>query len=446
MAALVKRRYTKIDPKTGRKIIDSRTGKPKQFSTSKWYGQWTDLAGNVHRVPLATDKVSAAQMLADLVKQSERGLSGVSDPFGEHTWRPLVDHIDDFEKRPGLKGSTITEKHRAMTAQRVRAIVAGCEFRFVGCINPEKVSTWLEGQRAADQRFGIATSNHHMRAMAAFCYWLSDSKRGNRCAVNPYGKAPVLNEEVDVRRPRRALTDDEIAWLIDSAEAGPVIGEISGEDRAMLYRVALTTGLRASELKSLTPESFDLAGSPPTVTVEACHSKHRREDVLPLHPDIVPRLRRWLAKRSEAQSGAPAILSLRGTPAGNAVRLWTGSAMKERRSAETVRRDLKAARKRWLEASADDNERKAREASDFLCYLTADGYADFHALRHTMITRTMDSGMKVHHAQALARHANIKQTLKYTHARQAEVAQSLQGVRSLPSQLSPGTGTSTAVG
>ncbi len=435
--ALFKRVYYKKDPATGRK---------KKCRTEKWYGQYRDLAGNVHRVPLATDKVAAAQMLADIVKQSERGHAGVADPYAKHTWRPLAEHIDDFEKRPGLKGTTITEKHRALTAQRVRAIVAGCEFRFIGCINPEKVSTWLEEQRASDPHFGIATSNHHMRAMAAFCYWLSDRKRGNRCSVNPYGKAPVLNEETDVRRPRRALADDEIAWLLDSTEAGPVIGEISGEDRAMLYRVALTTGLRASELKSLTPESFDLAGSPPTVTVEACHSKHRREDVLPLHPDIVPRLRAWLATRVGAQAALPAILSLRGTPAGNAGRLWTGSAMKERRSAETVRRDLKAARKRWLDASADDNETKAREASGFLCYRTREGYADFHALRHTMITRTMDSGMKVHHAQALARHANIKQTLKYTHAQRAEVAQSLQGVRSLPSQVSASGSGSVAVG
>src|SRR5580698_289542 len=123
MATLVKRRYTKIDPKTGRKIMDPKTGKPKQFLTSKWHGQWSDLAGQVHRVPLATDKVAAQQMLADLVKQSERGHAGVADPFAKHTWRPLTEHIDDYEKRPGLKGTTITDKHRALTAQRVRAIV-----------------------------------------------------------------------------------------------------------------------------------------------------------------------------------------------------------------------------------------------------------------------------------------------------------------------------------
>jgi hypothetical protein len=64
--ALFKRLYYKKDPATGRK---------KKCRTEKWYGQYRDLAGNVHRVPLATDKVAAAQMLADLVKQSERGCS-----------------------------------------------------------------------------------------------------------------------------------------------------------------------------------------------------------------------------------------------------------------------------------------------------------------------------------------------------------------------------------
>jgi len=387
--------------------------------------------------------VAAQQLLADLVKQSERGLSGVSDPFGEHAWRPLAEHIDDYQH--SLEANDTTGKHAKLVTGRLRTLVAGCDFRFIKDINADKVCRWLAIQRATKKNFGMATSNHYMKALAMLCNWLADPKRGNRCAVNPYGKPPLLNEETDVRRQRRALTEEEIAWLVDSAEVGPVIGEISGEDRAMLYRVAMTTGLRASELKSLTPESFDFASEPPTLTVEACYSKHRRKDVLPLHSDLVPRLRTWLAKRVEAQAGSPAILSLRGTPAGSVERLWTGSAMKERRYAETVRRDLKAARQRWLEASTDESQRKAREASDFLLYLTREGYADFHALRHTMITRTMDSGVMTHHAQGLARHSDPKMTMRYSHTKQERLAQALQQVPPIPSQ--PGAaGKSAAVG
>lgn len=432
--ALFKRIYTKADPKTGRK---------RKCKTEKWYGQFRDLGGHVHRVPLATDKVAAQQMLADLVKQSERGHAGVSDPYAKHTWRPLTEHIKDFEKSTAANGATA--KYTKMTAERVRDMVEGCEFRFIPDINADKVSTWLAEQREARSNFGVSTSNHYMRAMANFCNWLADKKRGNRCASSPYGEVAALDEETDVRRPRRALTDDEIAWLVDSTEKGPVIGEISGEDRAMLYRVALMTGLRASELKSLSPESFDVASVPSTVTVEACYSKHRKRDVLPLHSDIVPRLRAWLSTKAEGMDEAPVILSIKGVPAGEDRRLWTGPAVKMRRTAETVRRDLKLARKRWIEAATDDAEGKAREKSEFLVYKTREGYADFHALRHTFITRMLRNGVSTYHAQPLARHANIKQTIKYTHKLPAELAQALQQVPSLPTQpMAPAT--SVAVG
>jgi integrase len=54
------------------------------------------------------------------------------------------------------------------------------------------------------------------------------------------------------------------------------------------------TGLRRRELGSLTPRSFDLVGDPPTLTVEAANSKHRKKDVLPLHPEAVELVREWV--------------------------------------------------------------------------------------------------------------------------------------------------------
>ena len=54
----------------------------------------------------------------------------------------------------------------------------------------------------------------------------------------------------------------------------------------LLYLTAAYTGLRASELASLTPASFDLQSDPPMVVVEAGDSKHRQRDELPLHPEL----------------------------------------------------------------------------------------------------------------------------------------------------------------
>jgi len=44
-------------------------------------------------------------------------------------------------------------------------------------------------------------------------------------------------------------------------------------DRAMLYRLAVETGLRAGELRSLTRSSFQLEGKEPTVTIAAAYAK-----------------------------------------------------------------------------------------------------------------------------------------------------------------------------
>jgi len=41
----------------------------------------------------------------------------------------------------------------------------------------------------------------------------------------------------------------------------------------MLYHLAAGTGFRANELRSLTPESFDLDANTPTVTVQAAYSR-----------------------------------------------------------------------------------------------------------------------------------------------------------------------------
>ena len=54
------------------------------------------------------------------------------------------------------------------------------------------------------------------------------------------------------------------------------------------------TGLRRSELASLTTASFDLDSEQPTLTVAAGASKHRRKDVLPLHPELAPMIRDWI--------------------------------------------------------------------------------------------------------------------------------------------------------
>jgi integrase len=63
----------------------------------------------------------------------------------------------------------------------------------------------------------------------------------------------------------------------------------------MLYRLAVETGLRAAELRSLTRSSFTLEGDEPCVTIAAAYAKNRRQDTLPLKPTTSAMLAKHLA-------------------------------------------------------------------------------------------------------------------------------------------------------
>ena len=68
----------------------------------------------------------------------------------------------------------------------------------------------------------------------------------------------------------------------------------SVEDREMLYRFTLATGLRASEAASLYPKNMTLTNHKHEVKVRAAYSKHRREDIVTIASDLVPSLKLWL--------------------------------------------------------------------------------------------------------------------------------------------------------
>lgn len=129
-------------------------------------------------------------------------------------------------------------------------------------------------------------------------------------------------------------------------ESGEDIQCFCGEERARIYLSSYFTGLRRKEIANLRPRSFRLDDSPPTVTVEAAYSKHRREDVLPLHPDYVAMVRSWIEGVSAEELLFPKLV--------------------KRRTWLMVKKDL---------------ERVG------IPYETADGIADFHAAgRHSHIT------------------------------------------------------------
>ncbi|MFO0803465.1 MAG: hypothetical protein U0791_10135, partial [Gemmataceae bacterium] len=91
----------------------------------------------------------------------------------------------------------------------------------------------------------------------------------------------------------------------------------------MLYRVAIGTGFRASELASLVPEFFELSEEPPAIVLPAEYTKNRKGAMQPISSVLATDLQVFLADR----------------PANKPV--WPGGWV--RKAAEMLRGDLAAA-------------------------------------------------------------------------------------------------------
>jgi integrase len=248
-------------------------------------------------------------------------------------------------------------------------------------------ATVLALQGALCRGRGISTGNHYLTATKGFTRWLM---RDGRAAADPLAFLAKQNAETDIRVERRCLSPQEFAAVLTAARAGKALHGLSGPERAVLYRVAARTGLRASELASLTPASFDLEAK--EVTVEAAYSKRRRKDVLPLHADLLDLLPAFLKGKARTRP------------------LWDGNWHED--GAEVLRHDLQNAG---------------------VPFVDEDGRVyDFHALRHQFISDMVAAGVHPKDAQVLARHSTITLTMdRYAHVRKADVRAALDRLPSL---------------
>jgi len=348
-----------------------------------------------------TDKAAAQRIAnkleADAALRRESVIDARHDAFTDADRRPIEEHVADYAAALTAKGGT--SKHVAATTARVRTIIdlskAGRVSDMTGGGVLGAVAE-LRGRGAS-----LNTCEHYIRAAKMFARWLV---RDGRIATNPLSHVQTsMRSDTEPVHVRRCLTDEECAALIAAAEAGPIVLGMSGADRAMVYRVALGTGFRAAELRSLTVDAFNLDGDPPSVTVEAGSSKRRKRDVQPIRRDLADAMKPFLAGKTAR------VQPFKGLPA---------------KTAAMMRRDLDAAGL----AYADDAGR----------------VADFHSLRHTYITRLVNGGASVKVAQELARHSTPTLTIgRYAHVRMHDLSGALDA---LPSLTPAGTEAARATG
>ncbi len=368
--------------------IFRRQGREKGY----WLIRYTDHDGSRReRSSKTTDRRAAQRIANELEAAAALRREGVIDPRADRLATadriPAERHVADFAKHLGAKGDTARHVQEA-EAQVLRLLVLANAGR-LSEVTPAKVQGALATLRGKGK--SARTCNKALGAIKAWWRWLV---REGRVAEDVLAHLRGFNADQDRRRERRALTAEELSKLVQAAQDGPRLHGLEGRDRAVLYLLASNTGFRASELASLTPESFRLEDDPPTVTVAAAYSKRRKTDAQPIRRDLAAVLQPWLADRPKGRPVFPV------------------RALAEK-TARMVRADLKA-------AELSDHDDKGR------C-------VDFHALRHSFISHLVSSGVSVKAAQELARHSTPLLTIgRYAHTQQGELAAALDNLPPVP--------------
>jgi integrase len=317
-----------------------------------------------------TDKQVAEKKAREFQQEKEREAAGILEPqiIREAAKLPVKAHLDDYvadlerRARAGRGG-----RGARLLKGRVLRLIESCGWQLAYQVTPDSFTTW-RNQRKDSAR----TLNHYLQGMVSFLNWM---ERVGRLKTNPLKYVAKVDERGQRKRIRRAFTDEELRKLVNGS--GP---------RGIVYLTAARTGLRQEELRQLTWGDLNLEGEPPFVVVREASAKNKKEERVPLLPEVVEALRSHRAANSE-----PADLVFpNGIP--------------------------RASR---LKVDAEKNGIQYRDECG--------RYADFHALRYTWATFLQRNGVAQRFAMKLMRHSDIKLTAKvYTDETQLPIYESIK--------------------
>jgi integrase len=244
------------------------------------------------------------------------------------------------------------------------------------------------------------TANEHLVSLRAFVSLMIDE---GHIPVDPIRR--VGQYRVDDATKRRALSQTEAQKMISAAEVSRrTISGWTGAERAMLYRLALSTGFRRSELLSIEPHMISFLTTPPFITLPPDKTKNRKgaKQVIP------DELAATLAEFTKRKARFKPIFDSYAT-----IKL-----------SRMVRMDAKAAG---------------------IVLDTAEGRIDCHALRHTYVTWLVRSGVDIGTVRTMARHHSAAFTLqRYSHTSDVAAAEAVSAlpVFETPAELAVSTSNS----
>ncbi len=372
----------------------------RRGDSGNWWADLRDQHGVRWRVPLLADRGASEQVARQLQRLVALHVSsGGGTAPSMREWlrrlppalyqrvqeRGLVDmeadgmrvtvgeHLDEWAQYLRDAGRTALQADQ----QRMRAatLVEGC-VRLADVV-PARVQRRLEALRT-ERGWSQRTRNGYLKAGQQFERWLVKQGRSMALGLTDLDAVRVTQE-----RERRALTLSEAQRLLEHCRGAETLSghswSVAGQERYLLYLVALKTGLRANELRQLRRADVDLDTG--TLTVRAAVAKSRKVRRVPLPAEVLEAL-------------APHCMRLHP-----GALLWR---LPDKLHHHLLKPDASACGV----ALVDDEGR----------------HLDFHALRHTYATwLDQHAGASPATAQQLLGHADMRTTQRYVHAGSAVV-------------------------
>jgi len=424
----------------------------------KWFCKFRDGSGRLRELTTGCrDKQAAQAVLSELEREAERERAGIVSSK-EYTAlgnaaKLIAEHLDSFVTARRAEG--LSERQLKDTRELIEKVFQECGFKTLASVQCHKVEEWLAAKAVAGT--GARRRNIYIEAVRTFLRWAVSC---NRLLGNPLEGIARADQNADVRRERRALSEVELPRLLTAtmlrplAELGretvmlePEDGKRSswtyapltlanidaaierarkklaskpdvieaklllGRERGLIVKTLAMTGLRRGELAALQIRNLYLDELQPYIKLDRKSEKNRQGNTIPLRMDLADDLRQWLADRAaKAQEAA--------------------------QNEPTLSFEVEAARMRRGDQKTPDT---GRLSGDELLFNVPDRHAlvkildkdyavagipktddrgrtvDVHCLRHSFATWIGESGVSPKDAQRLMRHSDVNLTMRYTH-------------------------------
>ncbi len=267
--------------------------------SAKWYVDIFDHNKLRHKIPAFADKrVSEAlgRNIESLVNCRVAGLDpdiklnqwietlpdsllrklvswGLMDGQRAEITKPLIEHISDYVKILEAKG--FSRDYAVRTKNRLKKIVTDCRFYYFRDITQS--ATEIYSGKLKKEGYSGTSRGHYLNALKTFLNW---AEQDQRIIKNPITK---MEKPARDSAKKGILTPEQFVHLIKTTfEKNVLIGRTTGQERAVLYMLAGTTGIRRNELLNLVWDDISLSEENSFVRVRASIAKNGKEALQPI--------------------------------------------------------------------------------------------------------------------------------------------------------------------